>query len=1771
MAQNMSGIALNPQNVVPLDINTSTTFTTTVVPPYQNVSSGSYLLQSQPLSDVFLQTTDRGAVNSLYFSFSTASQVLIGTPSSFLFQNKNDFNYFPLVTRYSPFQSGGTVYAVAWNGIIWVAGGGGGTGIIYTLASSVDGISWTPRDPSLIITQFTYALAWNGFLWVAVGSSNNTSAGNVVCTSPDGIVWTGRSSFLTAAFTGQTQARVGAASFLQANNTVSPQSNNVTLIGQNANQNFYFSTVDALNLVRYPFANGTYFWYAAWNGSLWMATGGTSGAAATVYISSDGINWTTRATVTNMTLTYGVAWSPQLGIWVVCGATATAQANVQYSFDTFTWTLAGPAANTTTMYDVQWSPVGPAGVSATAAFIAVGASASVFYATSATTFTAGVGPTGMTTLFSIAYAPTLALWMVVGTGGTFTAATAPAVNGSWTGVVNSLATMTTPAQIAWSQTLGIFVVAGTGVNALMSSVNGTSFVGAFGGAGLTFQTFTTAATGVAFNYTTNLFVATGTGINSFLSSADGLNWVPFGTTGVDSIGRGVAWSPLLNQFLMVGTGSHTIATSVNGINWVGRTGGTIFSTQGNGVAWATGLNTYVAVGSGTNLLATSTNGINWIVRTSQLTSAGNCVAWNGSIFVAGGSSGGSFLISTSPDSVNWTGRTQSLITTNVLSLAYSPLLAIWVAGGTGTNSLIYSINNGVSWLVTGTAGSSATLMTLAYAVAWNPQLNNFLAGGNTSNTMLTSVDGVNWLGMNALNALMTTVYCIAWNGSLWLAGGTGTNTLATSVDGILWVGQGAAVITTAVYAVAWSGVINVNGLQPAFPQSNNGLANNIYTWIAVGTGTNVVAYSLTGTAAWTAVSQSVITGIGYAVIWYPYTGVWVVAGQGTNQLMYTAVPTGQSGWTAVSGTQITTSGRALAYGYIAGAGQLIAVGVGASANYATSANGITWTGYLTTTFTSGYGVAWGPSTYNFVVAGVGTNTLAYTFNPANGFIACNNALTTSTATIASIFGGAGTGQANAITWNGNQFIAVGQGPVAQTAITYGTNVGTVAGTTPLALSGTQVPYAVEATSIDGINWRPSPFAPSQFQYLAVGSRNPLTVCGGTAGTGGTSFMGYSIDNGNQWLVRGSASTSFTTGCYAIAFNGLLWVAGGQGGQTLLQSKDGVVWVTTGISGTFPQTAVYGIVWANSLGLWVCVGYGTNTIATSVDGLIWVGRAGTIYTGSANAVGWNGTFIVVIGNNGTSNTSIVYSRDGISYSFAASNTTVPMPASQTAATAAMTWNGNVWVLVTNNGATNTIYFSANAFSWNSIVISALGTTAGANGSRAVGWSGTTFLVAGLYPNYATSPDGFTWTARTLPAYANSGFSQINTVIWNPVAASPAQTPAPFIQTGGQWVMGVTDTGVLGVQTLTSPDGINWTFRMNNAFTNLYPIRAMAWSSQLGLWAIVGVTTTNYTAIGSSVDGLQITPRVFFSAANQFYAVAWNGSQFLAGGLGMYYSSDGINWVNQGLPAIGAASAAITVIFGITFAPTAGQWTVVGQAGGSFGGIAVGTAVTNILGIAAGSTFFSGNFAARGACTNNASATLVVGLTGGTANACFSSTSLQAGYASAAIPGFTTGGYGCVFVPWLSGGTYVAVGAGTAQIVTATTPGTWTNQVTSGIFTTGFAVTANAGIIVAVGTGTFPIAYSYNGSTWIGVTASSSAAIFTNGYTVVWNGFMFVAGGDNFVQATSPDGVNWSVRKVFGVGAGAACYALAYQQREKTLTINNSQWTGRTSQQNFRILG
>jgi hypothetical protein len=80
---------------------------------------------------------------------------------------------------------------------LWVAGGGG-TNYGNTLVTSTDGINWTVRNNYAGVFTGQYAradgVAYANNLWVAVGQT-----GNAIATSTDGITWTGRGSYFNYA------------------------------------------------------------------------------------------------------------------------------------------------------------------------------------------------------------------------------------------------------------------------------------------------------------------------------------------------------------------------------------------------------------------------------------------------------------------------------------------------------------------------------------------------------------------------------------------------------------------------------------------------------------------------------------------------------------------------------------------------------------------------------------------------------------------------------------------------------------------------------------------------------------------------------------------------------------------------------------------------------------------------------------------------------------------------------------------------------------------------------------------------------------------------------------------------------------------------------------------------------------------------------------------------------------------------------------------------------------------------------------------------------------------------------------------------------------------------------------------------------------------------------------------------------------------------------------------------------------------------------------
>ena len=126
--------------------------------------------------------------------------------------------------------------------------------------------------------------------------------------------------------------------------------------------------------------------------------------------------------------------------------------------------------------------------------------------------------------------------------------------------------------------------------------------------------------------------------------------------------------------------------------------------------------------------------------------------------------------------------------------------------------------------------------------------------------------------------------------------------------------------------------------------------------------------------------------------------------------------------------------------------------------------------------------------------------------------------------------------------------------------------------------------------------------------------------------------------------------------------------------------------------------------------------------------------------------------------------------------------------------------------------------------------------------------------------ATSSDGITWTARTIPA------GTYNALAWNRTR---------FVAVGSS-------------VSATSSDGVTWTAR--TVPTGIY--NALAWNGSVFVAIGNGVCAT-------SSDGITWTARTI--PTGDYNALAWNGSRFVAVGNGKCAtSSDGVSWTARTIP-------------------------------------------------------------------------------------------------------------------------------------------------------------------------------------------------------------------------------------------------------------------------------
>jgi frataxin-like iron-binding protein CyaY len=1441
MSAQIFGTPLVPANIRPIDQFISTlTYTNTIYPPYQSISSGSYTVYINQQSDLYLASDNKGTYSNVgYYNYSTVAEMLLGTSypvftsgtGGLPYQNKND-NILVYSTRGSPFV---LCYGIAWNGSIFVAVGVGST----CIATSFDGITWSPRENGNILNS-PYGVAWSGSLWVVVGDqrtfNGNTSNQytNMSESSPDGITW------IPMTFTNLYQVSPNPRKL-----AYSPLLNLVLSL-QSDNQNFSWTSSTGTSFVQ-SYSNifinvvsATYFYSIYWSGAYFIMlnpnTATYTGAGDNSAYSSDGINWTTYGTAANssgLTNYYpaGIIYLPVQNVWICC-----ANGNI-VTTNPFSYTTASPPTSGWTATAVTSLPLnsyvqGAGGFSeiinngTNILIFCRGVTYGIYYVALASYASAtwtSIGGALTNGVISAVYAPSITTHV---SGGIFTTTSCLAYTttaggtGGWA-LATGAGFTTQVNQVAWNGT-NQFVAVGQGTNVIAYSANGQSWTGIAASA----ATFTTSGNGIVWDSAASLWVASGSGgVNTFLTSPDGINWTPrLFSPGVDGTARGVAYSPALSQWIMVGSGNHSISTSSDGSTWSGVTLKTIFSTSGYGIVWASSLNIWVAGGSGTNTIATSSDGINWTPRTSTFTGQVNGIFWNGALFVAAGS--GTYSIASSPDGIIWTGRsaTGTPLATG-LSVTYSPSLTLWVVYGTLGTSYWATSPDGTIW----TGGNNINPIVSGTAIAWSPTLGQFVAGGTGTNSLTTSQDGLIWVGTTQYNTYTGGGFtCVLWSGTIWVAGGVSGSNPAWSNDGVNWnVGTVANTIGEA-YAIAFNG----SQQRPLFVICG---ALNIYSIMPSVDGKTWTAGANLGTIS--------------CVIWAPYQSIWVAGSRGN--YTYTSI----DGTTWTQRTQGNSEVRCLAV-Y-----RNIILQGGSTTQVYTSSNGYTWTavGSLIGGLSSITGIGYSPILNIWVAAGTG-GTINYSTNNGTTWLAGTPTTLLPIPT--------------SVTWNGTYFIVTGY-------------------------TGGNAGYYLSVTSTDGINWKPGIGPSSKGGVFILGPpaiRTPIAVIGGA----GTNTLSYSLDGGLTWTMNPALLTIFSTACYAVAWNSYIWVAGGAGTNTFASSPDGINWTGRGL--TPISTAVYDIIWATSLKLWVAVGAGTNSIATSPNGYNWTGRTLlTLFPTRADKVAWNGAQLLAIGA-GVTNYPLAISTDAINWTLIFSSTVIVPSAAGRAAIVwngvyrnwVVTTNGSTGIFTspdgfnwtnrkaqTNNGSTlawngqshlavdtlGASYTSPDGITWTNATTSPLTTN-----TYRLAWlvSSSLWVLTGLGPTVAS---GTFYTSASTP----------NGIAWTPLTSSVAgmsdtsvTQPRGFVYSPslGLWAGAVGFT----TQIATAPTGgAVWTGRGAAVFGTAATGAGgtcVAWSGAYFLMGGTGATARLYY----SSDGITWTTGGTGGAAwTRVNALLWHAAQ------------------------------------------------------------------------------------------------------------------------------------------------------------------------------------------------------------------------------------------------------------------------------------------------------
>ena len=221
-----------------------------------------------------------------------------------------------------------------------------------------------------------------------------------------------------------------------------------------------------------------------------------------------------------------------------------------------------------------------------------------------------------------------------------------------------------------------------------------------------------------------------------------------------------------------------------------------------------------------------------------------------------------------------------------------------------------------------------------------------------------------------------------------------------------------------------------------------------------------------------------------------------------------------------------------------------------------------------------------------------------------------------------------------------------------------------------------------------------------------------------------------------------------------------------------------------------------------------------------------------------------------------------------------------------------WNGSQFVAVGNGGV---ILTSPDGIAWTSRTS---GSTRRLNG---VSWDGSRFLVAGEAATVLSSPDGVSWTTLHIGS---------EEILLQAVSASATRLVAAGVLSGPNTAY-----------VLTSTDGLAWSPAPSVPQSGR-SITGLAWSGQLFVASTMASAFPNDGRLLVSQDGLTWTEVVISADSPTTLCVIWDGSRFIAGGIGgrLFLSPDGTNWTPVYTPSTSsflgiASSDTILMAYGV----------------------------------------------------------------------------------------------------------------------------------------------------------------------------------------------------------------------------------------------------------------